>query len=377
MFNKKIVAISDAHLGQNGSDGLGARSLLSLGEPAIPKLENIIHKFSEDSEVALIGVGDTLDLSVAYLHDALVDLVNLLKKIPQVTELVLVVGNHDHHLFTSHCEMENHFWPLQQGEIPKKQGIYSPLSPETISPELTGLLSTQLLRPVTVYLAYPTMDCVLGSTRYIFTHGHLFGDIYTLLSDILAPQLEKFAPHTLHSEVLATTNLPIIEFIYWLLGEMGEGLGVDGLIEAIYIETQKGKKNLVHQLIDQTIDILLPNGVLPVIPDRWERYLIKKAARLLLNQYLKKPAVLTCTSTDRHSSLSDTRDKTEAWNNKAGYYNILVSGHTNTLDYWINQADQHHYNLGSWLLEPTHPNPECGILRIDTDRELPTFTKVE
>ncbi len=87
----KYVLISDLHLGQNGGDKKGQYSVLSKPAPGSPadqahhmrdvteRLAAKVETFAAgDKNLTLIVAGDLLDLSLAYLGDALTDLGALL-----------------------------------------------------------------------------------------------------------------------------------------------------------------------------------------------------------------------------------------------------------------------------------------------------------
>jgi hypothetical protein len=96
------------------------------------------------------------------------------------------------------------------------------------------------------------------------THGHLFGGIYTWLSQILQERLVRFPPE----RVAATVNPSLIEFIYWLLGETGEGMGADGLAETIYTDLQKGNTSTARAFIPDLVGTLVDSAA--ATQDIWE-----------------------------------------------------------------------------------------------------------
>ena len=101
-----------------------------------------------------------------------------------------------------------------------------------------------------------------------FRSRHLFGGIYTWLSQILQKRLVRFPPE----RVAATVNLSLIEFIYWLLGETGEGMGADGLVETIYTDLQKGNTStaraLISDLVGTLVDSVIVNKLVDALAER-------------------------------------------------------------------------------------------------------------
>jgi hypothetical protein len=103
----------------------------------------------------------------------------------------------------------------------------------------------------------------LKDVLFYVTHGHLFGGLYTWLSQILQKRLVRFPPE----RVAATVNLSLIEFIYWLLGETGEGMGADGLIETIYTDIQKGNTSTARAFISDLVGTLVDSAIVNKLVD--------------------------------------------------------------------------------------------------------------
>ena len=262
MTSNKIVAISDLHLGQNGTDKLGQYSLLSTRVTGnlVSAFADAVDVFSAKKPYTLLVAGDFLDLSIAFAEEAFADLHELLVELPLPAELVYVIGNHDHHLWSLHSEDKRLLAPLRAGSLPSPKGMYqvTPRNGEgfaILQPFVDGICGRGRVK---VTAAYPSYERQIGSTLLYVTHGHLFGGLYTELSDLLAPRLADLPP----DRVAATVNHPIIELIYWQLGEAGEGLGADGLVEEIYTDIQKGKLSKVRPIVEALVMQVLPHGVL-------------------------------------------------------------------------------------------------------------------
>lgn len=370
----KIIAISDLHLGQTGADGLGQHSLLStMATPnLVPALARAISTFTSNAAdpYTLLVVGDFLDLSLAYAQDAVEDLRDLLAHLPRPDEIVYVVGNHDHHLWSLHSEDKRLLAPLRGGMIPPTGGgtyqITSPVGePFTIlQPLIDGIYDHGHAK---VTIAYPSYVRELeGGARLYVTHGHLFGGLYTDLSDLLAPKLAGLP----HDRVAATVNHPIIELIYWLLGETGEGIGADGLVEAIYTDLQKGKDGLLRPIVARLVDQILPHGVLWRVIGGIERRIIVDAIMAELDKQLLSPPLASVTSADRFADVEATRARLRAWMEAIAWpkqqSTIMLYGHTHVWDdYAIPDTGVHSYNLSTWLVEPNHAPPRTGFLGID------------
>lgn len=378
----KYVALSDIHLGQNKADKIRGGQFCTLSqistefadahrtaEHTLAKLADRVNAFAGADDVTMVVAGDMLDLSLAYVRESLIDLVGLLRRLERVTELVYVIGNHDHHIWCLHSEWERSIGRLQRGELPQSGGMYRSTSRTGERHHMLSELCTkQLGRPVQITCAYPSYafehDNAGKRTRFYFTHGHLFGGLYTTLSDILADKLEQFAPE----EVAATVNAPIIELVYWSLAQAGDGLGADGLMEQIYADLQEGRNSEVRDLVGRAVDRLIPDGIITGVPDRLEQWLLVAAVM----HVIKKSEATSpgSVSTDRHAEVATTREQLQRWVNRIGMDTAttthFVYGHTHVADEWkVPDTEIHTYNMGSWLIEPNKPAPQQQLLFID------------
>lgn len=378
----KIVAISDLHLGQNGIDGLGQYSLLSTKVPqnrVRPFVEHVT-RFADDEPVTMVVAGDLLDLSIAYAEDALADLQGLLEAFVghvQIAEIVYVVGNHDHHLWSLHSEDRRLLAPLRAGRLPSSgdepggKAMYQVTDIggerfELLQPLVDRIFGRSAAPMLT--LAYPSYVRPLAAgTQLYVTHGHLFGGLYTAISDLLKPTLSGLP----HDQVAATVNQPLIEFIYWLLGETGEGLGADGLVEAIYTDVQKDSLSRVRGLVAQVVAKVLPHGVLWRVLGSLERRLVVDAVMAELRKALLAPTTAASAAHARHADVETTRAGLVAWLKAVDWpqpwlsSSIVLYGHTHVWDeYAIPGLGARSWNLSTWLVEPNRPPPRTGFLAI-------------
>lgn len=380
-MQNKIVAISDTHLGQAGMDSMGQYSLLSTRVEGnlVQKFKEAVARFAAGDKVSLVVVGDFLDLSLSYMEDALVDMRELLAEV-KVDEITYLIGNHDIEMWSLHCEEKNLLGSLRLGKVPSAdaslpggKGLYKVTSKNGEPFTLLQPLIDRIYEPrkVPITIAYPsyTVEATDGALIY-FTHGHLFGGIYTQISDILQEDLAARS----HERVAATVNQPLIGLIYWLLGEVGEGLGVDGLVERVYTDLQKGKGNETEELVNHAAEKLFANDVL-----RWA--LVKWAMHKLKKRLSSSSDVAA--SADRHAELEKTREELRRWvddvhlleNGNLGHPVHVVTGHTHVPDQYLYlHEDRPHqerpitsWNLGSWLVEPKHDLPRTGFLGIERD----------
>jgi hypothetical protein len=372
---KKIV-MSDLHLGQDGLDGSGSYSLLSSipghmekeraqADDKIAKLKSRIASFANGSPVTLICCGDILDLSLAYFSQAYQDLARLLKNLPEVQRLVFIAGNHDHHIWTMHCEQTSIINPLINDGTPWGGGIYIPTRGGETFELFEQSLLKQIGRNVAVDIAYPSYTFDIDSRTFYFTHGHLFGGLYNLVSRILS----MFLKEEINEKSSATMNIALIELIYWLCGETGEGMGANGVIEALHADSRKGKDSLIKQIVNKGVDEILPSGIIKGIPDSWERKFVKWAIGKFVDRILKdKPQVVV--SRDRHEDPEKTRDRAIDWIIKVLKVDdstkmTFVFGHTHRSGLASISENIDIYNLGSWLVEPENDNPDTELLMIE------------
>jgi hypothetical protein len=379
-MTSKIIALSDLHLGQNGVDGLGQHSLLSTKVPQnlVRRLVERACTFAAGEPITLLFAGDVLDLSLAYAEDALADLRELLGAFVgavRIDEIVYVVGNHDQHLWSLHSEDKRLLGPLREGRVPSNgdgPGAKAMYQVTDVKGEPFGILQPLVDQifgspAPKVTIAYPSYARPLSSAVLLHvTHGHLFsGGLYTELSGLLKNKTAGLP----HSQVAATVNHPLIELIYWLLGETGEGMGANGLVEEIYIDIQKDTLSRVRGLVNRLVSQILPHGVLWRVLGHWERKIVVDAVMVELKNVLLSPSTAASASADRHADLETTRAGLRAWLHAIDWpkqqSTILLYGHTHVWDdYAIPNMDVHSWNLSTWLVEPNHPPPRTGFLGI-------------
>lgn len=379
----KYLVLSDVHLGQTGADRQGQYSLLSQAQaasrPAARALADRLQVFSGAGAepVTLIAVGDLLDLSLSYMYDALDDLRQLLLLLAPVRRLLWIIGNHDHHIWSLHSEERRCLSRLRAGQLPAPGGVYERTrnaEPLSILPELQLGDS----RAVKIDIAYPTLDLELRDggrqVPFHFVHGHLFGGVYTALSRIFNGNGSEGGNRAgrPYAEVAATINGPLVEALFWLLGEAGGGIGADGLLEGLYVDLQRGDASAAGRLLRHAMENLFPDGVIDGVPDRWEWDQLTALALGAIRRAVKDENALA-RSSDRYAAVEVTRAGLREWvrqvglDPRRGHY--LVHGHTHIADQYQWSAapplTMTSWNLGSWLVEPTHPQPEPQVLWID------------
>lgn len=392
----KRIVISDTHLGQTGQDGYGQVSLLSavpegheLKDAADAKLAafaSAVRDFSDGDPIALCVNGDLLDLSLSTMRDGLESLAHMLEPLENVRRLEYVIGNHDHHMWMLHSEHRRVIEPLEKGMLPDPVPYAATSEDGDPTRWLASFLTKRLGRKIECSIAYPALvlDWDRRSRqpsdprdRLYATHGHLFGSLYTFVSRILSPFMED---PDLDPRALAVTNLALTEFIYWLLGETGEGMGVDGIVEAIYTDMDKGKESNLRKALASAAGVLFPNGIVSWIPDSWERWFLRKMAGRIA-KHLAEGKGQPMTSSARHSSAESNAEEATGWireflprEDKGRTRVIFACGHTHVAhrfqveNVWV-------YNTGSWLYEPSHPDPDTYALFLG-EQLYPAFRKI-
>lgn len=381
-MTQKIIVFTDVHLGQRGEErpGFGQESLLACSRPGgrrrIEWLRNRVAAFAEDDPVHLVVTGDLLDLSLASMRDGLEDLGLLLAALPAVRELTWVAGNHDHHVWMLHSEERRVLAPLAGGELPQAVSY----EPTALAGEPCALFTPYLARAagrdVLVRVAYPSFELELpdgeATRRASFVHGDLFGGFYSLMSRLLAPRLAGTSGPVDHGRAAASVNAATIEFVYWLLGQIGEGFGVDGLLEELYTDLQRGDHSLLRQLVRREAELLI-EGSGPIAS--MERGIAERVMLAGVKHFLGvEPGPLHARSAavgaskDRHQRIERTRENLTEWVRAVGLGGrptLLFHGHTHVADRWrVPGTAVETFNLGSWLLEPNRPAPQSWIAEI-------------
>ncbi len=381
----KFAVISDLHLGQRADPPQIQRSLLSRSRSAAdPRAEALIaalRAHAGGETLTLVVVGDFIDLSLAFMHEALDDLVQLVDRVEMVERIVWVAGNHDHHVWYLHSEHRQSIEPLSRGVLPAVGGMYIPTdrSPVPLA-LLTPLLSnvgafSNRTTPCRVEIAYPVLEIRGVGERFYFTHGHLFGGIFTALSMLVDRKL-WFGDE----RKTAGVNSPFIEAIWWNLGEMAEGLGADGLVESIYTDLQRGDDSQLQPVLQRAVAAIMPDGVVPGIPDSWERGAVARLLKWLIGRATENAR--PSQSRARHEPSADTRRGVESWIRDVAKLDPsirthIISGHTHVADrYDVHSTQFTSYNMGSWLVEPGHEDPDSYLLLFDDGKPGVTYQKI-
>lgn len=351
--NLKTIALSDLHLGYDGSDGI-TRSLLAKPLPSQPmdpaalRLKEIVAKFADGQSVDLIGVGDIFDLSMCSDEDIARDVRFLFGvTLPPVRHVDIIRGNHDNHLFVAQREM------LQTFDESRRPII----CPAQIAHALYGSINGGCA----VFSPDYALTTASGEHVY-FIHGDLMDSPTNLLARALLPVSVTGRQYALAAAALGD---PVNELVYWSLGEMGLGYGKEGLLTELYYDLRLGKESAVCEMVKQWVknyDSALPDTIAGVVASVIVELLLKAVGQAQLGA-----------STSRYCNTDSARTRIKAWLDRIGFdcskRSHVLTGHTHVSDlYHFDQAAC--YNLGSWLSEPGHAVPDAMVAMFDTD-EIP------
>jgi UDP-2,3-diacylglucosamine pyrophosphatase LpxH len=360
--------ISDVHLGQTNIHG--SYSLLS--PHAIPDTNNSMRavkilgcfinelkQFKNNEYLSLIVAGDYLDLAMGNNNKAFNDHLKFIEVLP-IDELHLVVGNHDHHIWTSRQLQNKELINIQSNKPPSKGSIFD------IDTKTFSLVPNNTSKPPS-FFHYPSYTIEVNNKVIYITHGHLFGGLYTTISQLLQDYLKD---EIVTEELIASVNAPLIEFIYWLLGQVGSPIGTRGLVSAIYNSILEGKTSLINNLVNDGVDTFLYDGIIKGIPDKLERWLVKKVVKSILKKVVQDAA--RPVSKNRHQKDNATLESVDKWLKevkKDSDISTIITGHTHkAIDNEVintNGSIRKYYNTGSWLVEPNHQEPTPLIVFVD------------
>ncbi|MFC1509919.1 metallophosphoesterase [Candidatus Omnitrophota bacterium] len=273
-----IIAMSDLHLGEESSVANPdlASILVSLYKEDIPDFYSCLKKrlnseikevnnqtpshinqklqrINDESGIShVILMGDILDLSVASYHDAAYQARLFLSRMLEgiVPEhIILIPGNHDHHLWSQVSEeqwiesalKQNKLWDEPFSRITKPTDSLKPNEPGVQF--IKGFFPENCQNNIEV--AYPNYT-TLGPDgwSYVFDHGHLF--------DYAQSWIGQWGPGKIidvnNLEDLERVNSPWLEMVWYGFGQGGPlALDSENLFEESvrFIEKVKIAKNIL------------------------------------------------------------------------------------------------------------------------------------
>jgi hypothetical protein len=218
---RTVAVISDLHLGSGVSildeDGEMVRLVDFLSQ----------HGVAVD---AFVLNGDVCDFAMSTIRQTMTSaqrFVNLLA--PLCREMIYIPGNHDHHSWLLANEIHEILFAIP--DLPADCAQRTERMYQTTF--LQRLLDDQRRQ---IKIAYPNVywqPPESSRLTYLFHHGHFCEDLYQLVSNTLTAAFPDCGQRR-DLEFLEATNFGWIELAWYQLGQMGHGLGANGLIENLY-----------------------------------------------------------------------------------------------------------------------------------------------
>jgi hypothetical protein len=239
MAEPLALVLSDLHFGE-------AASVVSYGgtsagnQPVVNRLVRVIKGVSQDRSIPfLVMAGDTLDLSLASVGEAVTDFRNFLEDTHACFDaFIYIPGNHDHHIWRTLQEeifvvkrirekrRVEEFPQEQIGRI--KNGHLLLKDVDTSDPENPVGKKTFLhyLLPAAAWskhfaVTYPNLflEFERPERNTLITHGHFFEKAWTLASDMFGKSLRL---KEIDYVMLERINSPVTEFGWYGIGQAGE-----------------------------------------------------------------------------------------------------------------------------------------------------------
>jgi hypothetical protein len=271
MAKPLALVLSDLHFGEaasvvNYKEG-GAGS-----QPVVRRLVEIIEGVASNGSIPfLIVAGDTLDLSLAAVGDAVADFHKFLEDIHAYFDaFVYIPGNHDHHVWRTLQEEVYVVKRIREGnkikEFPQEQfgmiekGDLVLKDVDTSDPENPVGKKTFLhyLLPVAAQgknfaVTYPNLLIEFDNPERntLITHGHFFEKAWTLASDMFGKSLKL---GEINYVTLERINSPVTEFGWYGIGQAGE---LSKFIEGLYKDVKNSKTDRLTQALDDIKNYIL------------------------------------------------------------------------------------------------------------------------
>ena len=400
----KYVCLSDLHLGEEDSllthlekNGNSFKANHLKPSPVLEALakclQELLKDCPEDNKPTLILAGDVLELALSGMHEAAMDFERFIEATmvdrQLFGEIILLPGNHDHHLWELARETQytrylrrHHDKP---GDLLPKPWHITDLFLENQTTPVESFFLTNLVRrfnkleDTSIRVFYPNLAVRSEDRRRyaIFTHGHYTEWLYYLMST-LNDLLFSIESRTLSIEEIEEENFAWIDFFWSAMGRSG---GAGKQVESVYemLQNEKGRKKLVKTLAKN----LAARYDLP----GWGDWMEAKGLEWALNQVVRN-VVGTERSNTRHILGPDAEKDVEKYvegpllrqikeenNGAAPEETTFIYGHThkpyqedkrfNGYPGWVNV-----YNTGGWVVETVQPEHAHGGSIVVLDEKL-------
>lgn len=395
------VCLSDLHFGSETSLltdlGPDRRPRYLEASPVLSRLmsflEVVVSAGRGTERPKLVLGGDVLELALAETHEAAMSFDRFLTlAFPGGDrdlfdrEILLVPGNHDHHLWEMAREQHylNYLRTVPAGHPLGQEWHITRLYPAGGEdfPEqrlLNGLAARHpSLQGVRFRAAYPNygLRSADGARSVIFTHGHFVEPLYTLMSE-LKRALFPDRQHGASVLQLEQENFAWIDFFWSTMGRSGDA-GVD--VQRIYEMqgTAAGRKDLSRSLASAVVEHFFSNNWIPDTAERlvfdrlFEALFERSASRermhagdLLspdaergLQAYLAGPLLGQVSRECRDTRVPETVSLVFGHTHKPFERAQHVPGYARPLDV---------YNTGGWVVDTVTPEPVHGgaIVMVD------------
>jgi hypothetical protein len=406
----RYVCLSDLHLGEEDSllTNLATASTEvdpSQPSPVLEKLIGLLRDLVDvigpkDRRPTLILNGDVLELALSPIHQAamvfekFVSLV--LPKGKRLFDRIIVIpGNHDHHLWEIARETQYVNY-IRSSKFPPGEKLPEKWSVTNLFVEDEPLSSYFLenvirryahLKEEVIQIAYPNFGLVNQSKErvVVFHHGHFVESLYHLMSKLKTLLIEGSHRPTRIWDIEAE-NFSWIDFFWSTMGGAGE-VGED--MERIY-EKLQDPDEITKVIANLILGLGDPEGA----PD-WDDRIKRKILEWGLSPIVR--AVFLCERLSRGAVLSPDAQKGLRWYLAVPLKNQIaneierrpdvglrsfpevtfVFGHTHKpfaddLDIDHYQTWVHTYNTGGWVVDTLEPEPFHGGGLVLIDESLNT-----
>lgn len=378
MPNVRHVCLSDLHLGA-GDSILTNQTNPRMPSPALRGLAAILSEICRRNDPGcpkpgLILAGDFLELALSPTERALTVAEQFFRLTANLfSEIILIPGNHDHHLWEAARETQylEYLRNLPAGVEPA-----APWSTTKIFMDMSGKdrLVCRLLSEIAgrdVLMAYPNFGLRAKNGKgVIFHHGHFTEPVYHLMSSLMSLIFPgQSLPQSVYE--LEKENAAWIDFLWSLQGNCGR-VGRD--VGALYYASADERR--VRTLAGNLIDSLARRGEVPGIGPAWLRTFVfrKLLDRCLVQRIAGAP--------DSESSeagfawyFSGLLPKQIADEAVPVFAPALVFGHTHKPYESIVRLDPYFqpvrvFNTGGWVIDTRKPDPDQGAAAVLLDENL-------
>jgi hypothetical protein len=404
----RYVCLSDLHLGEEDA-------LLTdyVREDAPPKVGKVLQELvqclkltlkacgpASPQKPTLILNGDVLEFALAPVSQAAMAFDRfigcIMPKGGELFERILVVpGNHDHHLWQTAQETQYVNF-LKTEDFPPGAPLKEPWHTTNIFVENADTVPSGLLtRLISRYdhlshqqisIAYPNFGLVKpGSDRcVIFHHGHYVESLYHLMSLLKSKVLIPGSLMPINIWEIEAENFSWIEFFWSTMGEAGQvGTGIESAYDAIQNPDRLGK--LLVDLIKAEAPDRIPD--FPLIDEEkiMQSLFASVARRILRSEKLNDDKPLSDDARDGLELYWVKSLKTQIENEiqKRGEElrignlkeTLLIFGHTHKPFSWHRDHPENPigipiYNTGGWVVDTPQPADSHGAAVVLLDENL-------